>query len=343
MDLAGLLESGAISDAGLPPTRGISAQANYPFCGIYAMSSFLELWGNTSGNHYKIAPIDPGFIALAYNREVSSGSNGTKPLWLNYVVWKYGAVPQNSRAIHDNVVSWPITGWEEKHLGLFPAGFADAALAENFLNDTVRGEFTGGTFLQHVVKIDLKAFDWLSSTHTEKLKEVVSSDAPPTLRAKNKEDLQESMTKRLQVSGLPISTMAKEPNEIYELIKSQLDSKRPLLLSINPGLVRGNFGSQRVIGTDQLLPEGEGLDEAHAMVVVGYCDGKGPHAEACVSFEDLMKHNSVQECLIVQNSWGEHSNAKGYLCISRKAMSRMMISTSILHDIVKKSTKVPKS
>ncbi len=324
-------------DRVLRETRGVHDQTHYPFCGLFAMSSFLELWGKQSNDEPRMSsvpPIDPAYLAVAYNREVGSGSHGSRALWLNYVVSKYGAIPQGSRSFHENRVLWPVPAWRDKHMGLFDVDVADSILDEDFLHKSSRSSFTGVSYLDNVIRINFHDFEPLRNTYSEKTKVVPSQEAPAKLRMDSGADLEKAMESRLKDAGFSTTFAKTEPHLIYELILDQLDQSRPVQLALNPGLVRGAFRNYRLIGTEQLLPEGEGTDESHAMVAVGYCDGKIPRSQMCSQFDHLMQINDVNECVVIQNSWGSDANSKGYLCVSRLALGRMIQTTSILSGLV---------
>jgi len=334
--LALLVSLASLGDVGLRETRAVNSQAQYPYCGLYAMASFLELWGNrNSTGEERLPSIEPAFLALAYNRIVGAGSGGTRQLWLAYVVSEYGALPSGAHPVHEDRLLWPTPQWQDRHKGLISPELADDALEAGFVHPSVAHSFTGRNYLKDNIDVDFRSFAGFVSSHTEKYKPSPPSTDPPTeIRAKSKSELTASMNVRLKGAGFPWENKEEKPERMYRLIKAQLEKNRPVIVAINPGVVRGHFADYRVIGPNQLLPVGEAVEEAHAMVGVGYCDGKGNRSDACAPFVEPMKANHITECLIVQNSWGDRANAKGYVCLSHDVMERVLQTASISRDVL---------
>jgi hypothetical protein len=84
-----------------------------------------------------------------------------------------------------------------------------------------------------------------------------------------------------------------------------------------------------LIGVAYNLEVGNGVG-GHA---VGHCDKLTTREPLCELFVEEMKTKKVSECLVIQNSWGVGVHAKGYSCLSREALQRMLTTAQILKSI----------
>lgn len=334
-DLQFLVSLSLLGEVSLQPTQNISSQAQYPFCGIFAMSSFLELWGGQRQG-VRPVPVDPAYLAVGYNREVGSGSEGTRMKWLSYIVAKYGAIPQGARfAEKVEVATWPLPNWRDNHNKLLEATAADEVLSRKYIHEEMKAPFTGADYLEEEIRVDFRRFRTFWTNHRETYRKSDEVEVPAVYRQAEKKSREESMDAALKKWGIDASEPEVSPGRLFDLTVAQLEEHHPVLVSLNPDLVLERFGSYRLIGEGDLSPTGKGLYSTHAVVAVGHCDDLKSKDPLCSRFTAAMAKQSIPECLVLQNSWGEHSHEKGYVCISRRAMARMFLRTSVLEKYVR--------
>jgi hypothetical protein len=292
------------------------------------MSTFLEHWGNAERGARRLAvpTLDPAYLALAYNYEVGSGGGGTVATWLDYVVDKYGVVPEKSYPAAGNTFRWPERDWTSKHSALVDSKAAAVILEGSFANDNITIDFTGRRFLEDVVQIRLKDFTWFNSSYQEKFAGAAElPDKPPVFRNVRGESINDTMDRKLAKAGYDNRQSNRSPGEMYAAIKRQLDTEHPVLLSIIPGLINRPLSQYRVVeAREALVDVGKGQDGLHSVVAVGYCDHREPVAPICEAFEPELKLRDVEECLVIQNSWGPAAHEKGYFCLAGNAASRVI-------------------
>lgn len=312
-------------------------QGKFPYCGLYAMSSFLEIWGDTTHTGYVFPSIDESYISLGYDRVVGSPGGGTHPMWLHIATHIFGAVPKAARL--KTAGTWPVASWATDHLKLVDTKVADSVLTGKFTYGNSTKEFTGRNFLTDVVRIDLTQFYGLFTNYKEKLQKPTSPNTeesvPSPLRMGTFQATANNMQMIAQKVGGDTRMASVAPDKLWAAAKLQLYSRRPVYLAINAGLTKDKFRKYGVITESSLVPEGQGLSGPHAVVAVAHCDKTNSVDRICQRFGPYMKQMQVDECIAVQNSWGTAVNDRGYFCVAPDAWKRVAQAVLIEKSLIK--------
>jgi hypothetical protein len=319
-------------EASAPVAAEIKNQKRFPYCGLFAMSTFLEIWGDSTRTGYLFPPIDESYLSLAYNRVVGSPGMGTSPTWLSMTTQIFGAVPKGAK--FEGSAAWPIANWRKENMRLIPTNVSDPFLTGKYVFGRQRQEFTGQSFLHDVVRIDLRNFIAL---HTSFEEPTVGRTAPddeeavnPQLRLKDMETTAKNMQLLAQKMGTDTRMAVVPPEVLYKATVAQLSTRHPVYLAINAALTKDKFRTYGVITDAQLSPIGQGHDGPHAVVAVAHCDKNNSSDKICQRFNRYMATKAVTECIAVQNSWGADVHEKGYFCLAPDAWKR--VAQAILLD-----------
>lgn len=328
-----------LGEISLPQAGKIYEQDHFGYCGVYALASFLELWGKSQGKSG--VEIDPSYIAFAYNRLASSGNDGSYLLWTVAAVQLYGAVPLGALA-KVATVAWPISDWRDRHTKLIDPQSLDDLLYSKFHHHSQPAEFDPHTYRTQQIEIDFRWFKVYESMHRENFKRksaaVSEGEAPAQYRYGSYTETRQILETWMRKIGLDTEYYPKKAETLYSLIVKQLYWRRPVLLSINPTLAVKRFSFYDVLGGGDLVEKGEGEDAAHAMTAVAHCDRTASESRdpLCQTFAKEMESREIKECIVLQNSWGIDANQKGYVCLSKNASLRMLRQAYLLSSLDKK-------
>jgi hypothetical protein len=322
----------------LPLAQEIKAQGKYPYCTLFAASTYLELWGTSQRAFQNPLPsLDPAYLAVSYNLAVGSGAHGTKPLWLLAVVQEYGIIPR-SASIETSDNFWPLGDWKEAHQSLMPASMANLILMSSFRSPDHGETFSGKAYVENVVRFRLSELvpfrsvieddenEWFDAQTSEE-EEVILH---PTYRIPYAK-LSVGMKRALKQNQVPDWTYV-EPQRMYHLAVQQLSEDSPVLVSVNARATRKRLRTYDVISPEDV--ETGRTTGRHTMVAVGHCDKTTTSDPLCERFGETMREERVKECIVLQNSWGENSNSGGYVCVSPIAWNTMIRDTYVWKKVV---------
>jgi hypothetical protein len=312
-------------ETSLEPTEEIRDQGDTAYCLLYAMSSFLELWGDTEpGALRRLPSLSPAYLALAYNYEAGNGTLGTVPEWLRAIVEKHGVIPKSAEPA-DEEVPWPVTDWQARHRHLIPMDFLKPVLEARYLSDSEPLPFTGKEYLQRNVGTGLASLRFVQSSYSEG--ETLEDDEPSEVEYRKGSQALASrhVDSIAREQGVDARVSSVAPDELYKRSKRQLYDGRPVLWSIDVGLTKARFRYYQVVGGGDLVEPGEGIPDYHSVVAVAHCDQWESDDPICARFTRRMASRGIDECIVIQNSWGESANARGYACLSRKALRRLLL------------------
>jgi hypothetical protein len=332
-ELFPLLNGPQTWESSTPLPRDLKDQGKFPYCGIYALATFLEVWGSATHTGQAFPPIDEAFLSYGYNRVIGSPGIGTHPMWLSITTQIFGAIPKGSKYLGKDA-AWPRRNWEKENLELLPTSVTDPVLTGKYTYGRSNTQFTGQTFLRDVVRIDLRNFYGLHTNFEEKYRSQVSPDEEESFEVPFRMGDIESTGQNMQLLAQKIggdTRMAVVPPEVlYKAAKAQLYARRPVYLAINAGLTRDKFRKYGLIVGRHLYPENQGYLGPHAVVAVAHCDKTNSVDRICQRFNRYLELGHVDECIAVQNSWGPDVNHQGYFCLAPDAWRRVV--TAILLD-----------
>lgn len=321
-------------EASLSTGNQIKDQGKFPYCGLYAMSSFLELWGDNTHSGYLFPMVDESYLSLAYNRVVGSPGMGTHPMWLAVTTAIFGSVPKGARFTGKG--TWPMANWEKENLRLIDTKLADPLLTGKYAAGS--GTFTGAEFNAKSIHIDLRNFYGLHTNYKETTQRRNILDQEEAQSAFRVGDIQ-ATAKNMQLLAQKIGTDTRmgvvAPEKLYQAAKVQLYGHRPVYLGINAGLTVDKFRKYGVITNKELLPVGQGFAGPHAVVAVAHCDNQNSVDRLCARFNPYMKQRAVSECVAIQNSWGTAVHEKGYFCLAPDAWKRVVQAVLVDKSFVK--------
>ena len=331
-------------------TQGISDQGDYPYCSFYAVASFLEIWGNSNRKPGdRLPPLDPAFLALSANLESSNNA-----FWMDLllvVTAKHGIIPKGATATKKEL-GWPYPEWEAAHQELIEETKLRSITSAKYQHHSLPQPFTGADYLRQQIQIPLEKFRWVRSNYQEpSLLEFFDSseNEAPIVEASEPKEIEKTQkpkfqyrqgsykksiqalkkeAKKLKISVAPIWM---DYSDLYDSILSQLYDKRPVLLSINTTFVSGDFANYALIHTGKLVDYGFSLPAKHAVVAIAHCDKTDSKDKVCARFNKSLEEADIDECIAIQNSWGEDSNSKGIVCISWGALEPIL-NSAILQD-----------
>ena len=322
----------------LPSAREIKDQQKYPYCGLYAMSTYLEVWARGGKPSFAFPSLDPAFLAMGYNRVASNGAAGTNPLWLSISTQLFGAIPANSKIADSgqNQAAWPLQDWREAHKSLMDTKALDSILTANYAYSGIDRQFTGHEYLTDSIKVDFGQLITVHSNHQEKYKDNDDEKDKPKVefRAGDFSTTVEHMANLGEKAGIDTDALLGSPEDVYKTVVAELYNNRPVFLSFNVGVVKTKFREYRVVAESDLVPEGEGKAAGHALVAVAHCDKQVTRDRICSLFGPYMKVKKVEQCVVVQNSWGPEVNARGYVCIAPEAFYRMDKAAIVERSII---------
>lgn len=306
----------------VPETKAIKDQGKFPYCGLYAMSSFLELWANGSKPTYSTPLVDPAFLGLGYNRLVGAANMGTHPIFLTVSTQLFGAVPIGSRFSGEQ--QWPLKGWEKTQMRLIDKEVTDPLLVGTYTN-SIYGttKFTAQQYFKKALYMDFSHMVGFVSNDDEKHKAGKPSDEVHHLRFKTYGETATVVAQVGQKMGLNTSMYEIKPGVLYTAVRKQLYKRRPVFLSINAGLVTDKFSKYRVIAGTDLVKRDTGHNYMHAVVALAHCDKYTSDDRVCRRFGPYMQKKGIKECVAIQNSWGPEVHDKGYFCLGPKAFVRV--------------------
>ncbi len=321
-------------DISLVSAEKIRDQGTYPYCGFYAMSSFLELWGK-SGTPHKIPALDPSYLAVAYNTEIGNGSGGSHTIDMIYLAQKYGIIPDEApRVGADSKSPWPLNDWRELHKTLMPLEMAKAILSSEFIHPSVSGQFTGKQYLEKQVGLDFRNLTGFASTYSEECHASTdTSDGPELYRGKDYPTVVKELNIEKEKMGLATELIKEDPSLLYTLLVAHLYQKRPALLSFRTGYLKKGFTHHELVTAADLEEVGKARCGTHIGVAVGHCHKKNTASALCSPFQKQLQETKTSECVVFQNSWGVSSNHKGYACFSPGALNRALSGTVLLRSL----------
>lgn len=333
----GLASPAPAWEVSLGRTLDISNQESFSYCSLYSMASFLELYAKATKPQSPSVAIDPGYLATAYNHEVGNGVAGAFTQDIIYLVQKYGAIPKASHyadSVTDDKLNWPLSDWRKAHEGLMPLDFTAKALGAEYTHPEVKGRFTGKSFLQDNVGVDFRDWSLVTSNYRETCKSRSTEEGPKELyRGESYGAVAKQLDKEREGLGFKKEAIDEAPGLITSLLTVHLYQKKPALLSIRTGFIK-NFSSKRVVTTHDLAAENEGRCGTHIGVAVGHCHKKASPSSLCGPFQKELEASGASECIVFQNSWGKDSNEKGYACLTRNALERVLSTALILREFL---------
>lgn len=312
-------------EVSLPSAEEIKDQGKYPYCGIYAMSSYLELWAKGGRPSAAFPSVDPAFVAMGYNRLVANGDAGTNAFFLSVTTQMFGAIPAGSLPSDSSSKVWPLGDWRESHRAFMKVDALDLILKAKYAHRSASEPFNGNEYLSNYTRINFRSLVHVFSNYQEKLKKDndPGNDMKPQWRdgdfAKAAVTM-EALAKKLEMNT---QFLQGPPSAVYKVAVAQLYRRRPVYLGFNVGLTMERFRNYRVIAGRDLVEPGEGKMASHAVVLVAHCDQKESNDHICKMFAPYMTQRKVTECVVVQNSWGADVHDKGYVCLSPEAFNRM--------------------
>lgn len=326
----------------LPSPPEIKNQGRYPYCGLHSMASYLELWNKGPRPSHAYPALDESFLAMAYNRTVGSGSQGTHPLWLAASTQLYGVIPKGVVSVENN--EFPRPNWEREHLKLMDKDLLRRILRGSYRDRSGR-VYTGQSYGGRVVRMDFRQSITLHSNRSglnmrgEPIFCRPSQDrteAPAALYRHG--DLrrtvftQERLAERV---GIDPQFLHVTPRTLYQAIGKQLYKRRPVYLGINVGLTRNGFAGYRLITRSDLVPEGQGNTWMHAVVAVAHCDNQNSRLALCRRFSRYLERKNTKSCIVIQNSWGKEVHQQGYVCLSSDAVMRLTRTAMVQRNLMK--------
>ncbi len=145
------------ADVGLGPVP-IKHQGRTPYCGLYSMSSFIELWANSVPRSEPIPSLEPGFLAVAYNALIGSGRRGTLLNELLSATRQYGIIPR--RSWHQENLPFPergvMDGWRWAHRSVIDLDVSYRILDALYKVGSDRRS-TGLAYLEETIGMDLSS------------------------------------------------------------------------------------------------------------------------------------------------------------------------------------------
>ncbi len=313
----------------LPPADEISSQGSYGYCGLYAMTSFLELYAKSQHPDKHVHQLDPAYLATAYNSEIGSGTGGTNTDDLMYLTQKYGTLPMGAKPSGDVAFQWPMKDWAEAHSTLMPHKEVTGILDADYHHEKYSGHFTGKQFFDDNIGIKFNEWSGYFSSYKEKC-EPSDNDDKRYFRGKDYDEVKKATIDQREKLGMKFEEYKDDPELLYTLLIAQLYTKVPALISIRTGLIK-NFGSQVLLTADNLKDFEKGGCGTHIGVAVGHCHKKNSATGLCQRFEKaLTEQKAPTDCIVFQNSWGTHSNEKGYVCLTKSALKRVMKAVFML-------------
>lgn len=326
------LTSLLISDVSVNRTSSIRDQGNYPYCTLHAFVAFLEMWANSRDRAWTVGHLEPAYLAMAYNKELANGA-GTSIEWLLYSTLRHGAIPTSAWNETIKKAPWARAlgnDWQAAHRSLIDSAVLDQILAQEFEDPDTKLKYTGSSFLANWIRIDLKKFRTVSSTYEESIIQTPTDNFGTENYRKDGEvprwQLRDTLFKE---AGMEVDQKSVSPEKLYDWLKIHLYYKEPILVSLNVGIVNGYFGQHRVVSLHELKPVGEGRWGPHTALAVGHCDNWTPKEPLCKPFAQQMKERNVPECIVIQNSWGPSAHDKGYVCVSKLALDRIMSNATV--------------
>jgi hypothetical protein len=323
---------GSAWEVSAPLAVEMKDQKRFPYCGLFAMATFLEIWGDATRTGYVFPPIDESYLSLGYNRVVGSPGRGTAPTWLGVSTAIFGAIPKGAKL--DGSATWPIPNWRKENMKLLPTSVTDPLLTGKYTFGRQKIAFTGPSFLKEIVRIDLRNFIALHTDYEEKTKGQGSPDEEETVDVKLRLGDIETTAKNMQLLAQKIGSETRmgvvAPDVLYKATVAQLSSRHPVYLSINAGLTKDRFRKYGVVADQHLVPIGQGFAGPHAVVAVAHCDKNNSVDRICRRFNRYLDQRAVKECIAIQNSWGPDANEQGFFCIAPDAWKR--VAQAILLD-----------
>ena len=327
-------------ESSVPVASEIKDQGRTPYCGLYAMATFLELWGKGGRPSYANPAIDTSYIAVGYNRMVSGGSGGTSPIWLAATTQIFGAVPKGATLHTDAKIKWPLPKWHFLHWKLMDPRLTDPILKGKWSHPTTgEAKYSGRDYLTRVLRMDFTQMVMIHTTWEEKFAAVDNpseATAPPEYRAKSVAATAEVMGKIGQKIGIPMGYVPLPALSVYRSVRRHLTSRRPAYLSLTVGLTKESFAKHVVVAKEHLVPKHGGKDWMHAVVAVAHCDTIETRDPICRQFAPYMQRAKIKECIAIQNSWGEKAHAHGYTCLDPVAFARSVKGALVLKTALPK-------
>lgn len=329
-----LLPFMALGEVHVGNTNFISNQGNYPYCSLYSVANFLEISANSAHPRRRyLKSIEPGYLALAFNLEHAPSLSGTSVEWLLYSVWKHGVVSREAWNLSQfpEGTEYLKNGWMEAHRSLIDAKNLRLVLNSQFHDPDFRVPVTGRDYFQKSVGISLSRLQMYYSTHKEKYIESRTPEVDTTpYRFNDEKTRKEHKKKVFEDAGFAVNSPDLEEGKLYEQTKGQLEKGRPVLITLNPSLVNGLFSNYDLVTNGDLYEVNHGYYSSHSLLAVGVCDSKKSRLPICKDFADQFKERKIEECLLLQNSWGPLAHDKGFACLSRNAALRMVVAASDL-------------
>lgn len=314
------------------PRAEVKNQGQFPYCGLFAVTSWLEIWreGEQVGTSVPVGPaLDPAFLAVAYNYEFGAGVDGTNPLWLINSVQKWGVIPVGSVPVDRKAVTWPIANWAEVHKQLIDIDQARNTLEARYTHPSVSYPFTGAEYLEKVVRINLRHSKMYWAPQREKypkgFPQPQGKRTPMTFRYGTQDLTQAHALQLAGQLGMVSNWVVREGADIYESLVNQLYTYHPVLVSVNVGLAKEDLWRLRNLIPGSLVPENTGSLAMHSMVAVAHCD-LSDNEPVCERLRKVVEKTEDKEGIILHNSWGPKANDSGYVFVGRRQL------ISILRD-----------
>jgi hypothetical protein len=301
------------------------------------MGSFLELWGNAEHPKDEALPtMETAFAAYAYNRIVGSGMAGGYPSWIFYAVHQYGMVPKGAARYNPPEIHRLSGQWVTEHAGLIDEKPLEELLTSRFVHHSSQRPFSPKDYLARQIHIDMRDFSFHANNYPEKFIPSENNEAKYPYRVADAAARKTALNKAMTAAGIATEYQNESPARLYSLVKEQIYDHHPVYAAIRTGVVRGYLGNYHVVSANDLVAEGKATSGGHAVVAVAHCDKLETKDPLCSTFARGMRERNVPECIVFQNSWGESSNAKGYLCVSERALKRVLLAAVIKKSIAAK-------
>lgn len=316
----------------------IRSQGAYPYCGLYSMATFLDLWASTTRPaDRQLPPVDPAFLAFVYNAEIGSGSCGTINLWLQNGILKYGLVPEGATFVSGGE-RWRLSQrWRDFHGGLIDQGAVQEVLRARYHHPGLTREFFPLEYLA-AMQIDFRELKLLVTSLREPYRPIASDNPQPRYRDTTEEATSDRVTRELAAAGVDPEGTRVAPEDLFDSTLLQMYRGRPVMATVNVGLLSRHLQNYTLVTGPTLVPPGEGTYLSHAVVAVAHCNHYDTRHPLCRRFIELMKQANVKEVIVFQNSWGAdaHGIGKGYFALSRAACERMLTHVRVYRDIAAK-------
>ncbi len=334
------------SDLALPKSQQMELQGTYPFCSLYAMTTFLELYANSQQKSKRIvSSLDPSFLAASYNYEIGNLYGGVDILWVAAVTKLHGIIPKGSQRYRPtNNSKWPIPQWEQRlYTELAPTPPLFSLISGEFLHKDIPQPFTASQFLSEEIGIDFRVFHLMGPSPWTKPEEKYEDKIFYRIEGENYPKVKQRIGGLAESFGMTAVAEKLDGEKTREALQRQIESGIPVILVIDHNTVRMPLAGKTTdwpFANYTLLTEShlDGSTSAnpmiHAVVAVGICDDGERTEKICAPFKKQLREERIGRCTVLQNSWGDQVHWQGYSCVSDKALDRLIRAAYLMKKFV---------